>query len=81
VNSRVEFHAAALAQLQGLPPHAFDAMVERVTKLVSAPWEAQALDPTEPAFRQCVFGSLGLLSFHIDEQDELIRIFDVTWVG
>ena len=47
---RVEFHAAALAQLEGLPPPAFDALVERVTKLVS-------------------------------EQNQLIRIFDVTWVG
>ena len=67
MNLRVEFHAAAPAQLQGLPPQAFDAMVERVTKLVSAPWEAQVLDPKEPSFRQCIFGSFGLLSFHIDE--------------
>lgn len=78
---RVEFHAAALAQLQGLPPHAFDALVERVAKLVSTPWEAQILDPSEPNFRQCIFGSLGLLSFYVDEQRELIRIFDVTWIG
>lgn len=80
MNFRVEFHAAALAQLQGLPPQAFDALVERVTKLVSAPWEAQVLDPDEPAFRQSIFGSVGLLSFHINEKDGLIRIFDVTWV-
>lgn len=78
---RVEFHAAALAQLDGLPSPAFDALVERVTKLVAAPWDAHQLDPDEPAFRQCVFGGVGLLSFHIDEQHELIRIFDVTWVG
>ncbi|MEV5962831.1 hypothetical protein AB0L70_13775 [Kribbella sp. NPDC051952] len=77
----MEFHAAALAQLQGLPPQAFDALVERVTKLVGTPWEAHILDPHDPHFRQCIFGSLGLLSFHVDEQGELIRIFDVTWVG
>lgn len=81
MNYRVEFHAAALAQLDGLPSESFDALVERVTKLVGAPWEAQPLDPDEPAFRQCVFGSVGLLSFHVDEPRELIRIFDVTWVG
>lgn len=78
---RVEFHAAALAQLDGLPSEAFDALVERVTKLVGAPWEAQPLTPDEPAFRQSVFGSLGLVSFHVDDAQELIRIFDVTWVG
>ncbi|MDX2969121.1 hypothetical protein PWY36_08080 [Kribbella solani] len=77
----MEFHASALAQLQGLPPQAFDALVDRVTKLVGAPWDAQALDLTETAFRQCLFGSAGLLSFYVDDQQELIRIFDVTWAG
>ena len=43
MNYRVEFHAAALAQLDGLPSQAFDTLV--------------------------------------DERRELIRIFDVTWVG
>ncbi|MET7282227.1 hypothetical protein ABZS29_28610 [Kribbella sp. NPDC005582] len=77
----MEFHASALAQLQGLPSEAFDALVERVTKLVSAPWETQTLDQDEPSFRQCTFGDLGLLSFHVDDDREQIRIFDVTWVG
>ena len=78
---RVEFHASALAQLHGLPPSAFDALVERVGKLVGAPWESLSLDRDESAFRQCIFGGLGLLSFHVDDDRELIRIFDVTWVG
>lgn len=78
---RVEFHASALAQLHGLPPSAFDALVESVSKLVSAPWETQTLDRDEPNLRQCIFGDLGLLSFHIDDGRELIRIFDVTWAG
>jgi mRNA-degrading endonuclease RelE of RelBE toxin-antitoxin system len=52
---RVEFHAAALAQLKGLPTDVFDALVMRT--------------------------DLGLMSFHVDEQNKLIRIFDVTWVG
>jgi hypothetical protein len=81
VTYRVEFHASALAQLQGLPPLAFDALVERVTKLVGAPWDTQTLDQDEPSFRQCLFGDLGLLSFHVDDDREQIRIFDVTWVG
>ena len=78
---RVEFHASALAQLQGLPPPVFDALVESVTKLVGAPWETPVLDQTEPNFRQCIFGGYGLLSFYIDESRDLIRIFDVTWAG
>jgi hypothetical protein len=81
VTYRVEFHASALAQLQGLPPSAFDALVERAGKLVGAPWETQTLDQDEPSFRQCIFGGLGLRSFHLDDDRELIRIFDVTWAG
>jgi hypothetical protein len=65
--------------LQGLPSSAFDALVERVGKLVGAPWETQSLDRDKPSFRQCTFGGLGLLSFHVDDGRELIRIFDVTW--
>jgi hypothetical protein len=48
VTFRVEFHASALAQLQ-TPTSAFDALVDRVSKLVGAPWETQTLDPHEPS--------------------------------
>ena len=78
---RVEFHASALAQLQGIPSTAFDAMVERVSRLVDAPWEARPLEPDEPSFRQCTFGDFGLLSFYLDDARQLIMIFDLTWVG
>ncbi|MFI5732362.1 type II toxin-antitoxin system RelE/ParE family toxin [Kribbella sp. NPDC051587] len=81
MNYRVEFHAAALAQLQGIPPAVFDVLVEHVAELVRAPWDAQMPDQTEPSFRQSVFGSVGLLSFYVDDDRELIRIFDVTWAG
>lgn len=78
---RVEFHAAALAQLGGLPPEAFDALVKRTAELVNAPWDAWILHTDEPTFRQTMFHQFGLMSFHIDEQRQLVKIFDVTWVG
>jgi hypothetical protein len=81
VTYRVEFHASALAQLQGLPSPAFDGLVERVSKLVGAPWETPTLDSAEPNFRQCIFGDFGLVSFYVDDSRSLIRIFDVTWAG
>jgi hypothetical protein len=35
-----------------------------------------------PAYRRTVFGSgWGLLTFHVDDNIELIRIFDLTWIG
>lgn len=41
---RVGFEGKALVQLNGLPPGAFDAMVERVVDLVDAPWDADLMD-------------------------------------
>jgi hypothetical protein len=80
---RVEFEAAALAQLNGLPSVVFDALVDRVVALVEEPWDADLMAPgDDPAYRQAIFGDgYGLLSFHADDALELIRIFDITWIG
>jgi hypothetical protein len=80
---RVEFDGAALVQLNGLPSTAFDAPVQRVVALVEEPWDADLTAPgDDPAERQATFGEgYGLLSFHVDDATELIRIFDIAWIG
>jgi hypothetical protein len=80
---RPEFEHAALVQLNGLPQAAFDALVERVTVLVSEPWDAAVIPPdNDPAFRRTVFGGgFGLLSFRVDDAAETISIFDIVWIG
>ncbi len=80
---RVEFEGKALVQLHGLPSVAFEALVSRVMDLVDAPWDADLMERGgDPAFRQVVFGQgLGLLSFRVDDRVELIRIFDIAWIG
>jgi len=78
---RVEFHAAALVQLKGLPSDAFDALVSAFVHLVNAPWDAMPLYPTEPEYRQASFGTYGLVSFYVDENADVFRVFDVTWAG
>jgi hypothetical protein len=36
----------------------------------------------DPAYRQVVFGDgYGLLSFRVNDATELIRIFDIAWIG
>ena len=70
---------------------AFDALVERVAVLVLEPvavlvlepWDAAVIPPdNDPAYRRTVFGAgYGLLSFRADEAAELIRIFDILWMG
>jgi hypothetical protein len=83
VTYRAEFEGAALVQLSGLPSAAFNALVERVVALVEEPWDAELLAPgDDPAYRQVIFGDgFGLLSFHVNDDSELIRIFDIAWIG
>jgi hypothetical protein len=36
----------------------------------------------DPAYRQVIFGQgYGLLTFRVDDADELIFIFDIAWIG
>jgi hypothetical protein len=83
VSYRVEFEGKALVQLHGLPTAAFDAIVERVADLVHAPWDAVLMtNGGDPAYRQTTFDQgLGLLTFRVDDTAELIRIFDIAWIG
>jgi hypothetical protein len=48
-----------------------------------APWDrSRNAAGDDPAYRRTVFGSgWGLLTFHVDDNAELIRIFDLTWIG
>ncbi|OPG12513.1 hypothetical protein B1L11_14110 [Microbispora sp. GKU 823] len=78
---RVELHVAALSQMKGLPGEALDALISRTTDLVEEPWDARALYKDEPEFRMTTFGDFGVMYFKVDEADELITIFNVTWAG
>jgi hypothetical protein len=83
VSYSVRFEGGALVQLKGLPAVAFDALLERVVVLVDEPWDAAVIPPgDDSAYRMAVFGAgYGLLSFHADDAAELIRIFDIIWIG
>lgn len=80
---RIEFGGDALVQLKGLPPGAFDALVERVIALADEPWDAVVMAPgRDPALRETAFGDgYGFLAFRFDETEELIRIFRIVWAG
>ncbi|WP_119727568.1 type II toxin-antitoxin system RelE family toxin [Thermomonospora amylolytica] len=78
---RVELHATALAQIKGLPPEAFDALVTALADAATTPWDTMAMRPNEPEYRQAIFGTFGLVSFYVDEPAEVLRVFDITWTG
>ncbi len=80
----VRFEGAALLQLDGIPDDAFDALVERVRVLADEPWDASPAvsGDGESGWRRVVFGGgIGLLTFQADDAAEVLRIFDVTWIG
>jgi hypothetical protein len=84
VSYEVRFEGAALFQLDGIPDDAFDALVERVSVLADEPWDASPAvsGDGEPGWRRVVFGGgNGLLTFQADDVAEVLRIFDVTWIG
>jgi hypothetical protein len=78
---RVDLHATALAQLAGLPAEAFDALVTCVAKMSAEPWDALALPAFDPEHRQAVFGTAGLVSFHVSDATATITVYDITWAG
>ena len=80
---RVEFGGGAQVQYHSLPEDAREALIERAVELADRPWDATVRPPGEDTrFRESVFGSgNGLLGFYVDEDAQLIRIFDIVWIG
>jgi hypothetical protein len=78
---RVELHKTALAQLQGLPERAFDELIQCMADVCERPWDTMGVRPSEPEFRQAIFGIYGLVSFYVDDLADVIRVYDVTWIG
>lgn len=80
---RVEFGGGAQVQYHSLPEDAREALIERAVELADQPWDAAVRPPGEDTrFRETLFGSgNGLLGFYVDEHAQLIRIFDIVWIG
>lgn len=80
---RVEFGGGAQVQYHSLPENAQDALRERAGELADTPWDAAIRPPGADArFREAIFdGGNGLLGFYVDEDAQLIRIFDILWIS
>ena len=63
-------------------PNAYDTLMERIIRLVGAPWDAWPVYPDDqPDYRETQFGENGLLSFRVDDDAELLIIFNILWTG
>jgi hypothetical protein len=83
VSYRVVFAAGAAVQYHELPASAQDAVIARVVDLADAPWDAAVLPPGDmPSFRETSFGDgRGLIDFYVDDASEVLRIFNLVWIG
>jgi hypothetical protein len=80
---RVAFTGGAAAQFHELPKDAQDLVVTRAVELAEKPWDATVLPPgDDPSLRETTFGNgLGLIGFHVSDDDETLRIFNLLWIG
>lgn len=80
---RVIFGPGGGAQFHNLPEPGRDALITRSVTLADAPWDdATVLPGGDPRFRETTFGAgRGLVSFHVDDAAEVIRIYNIVWTG
>lgn len=80
---RVVFSGGAAAQYHDLPATAQDLVVARAVELAEEPWDATVLPPGDDSnLREAIFGNgLGLIGFHVNDDDETVRIFNLVWIG
>ena len=64
-------------------PEGFDALLARMVELVDAPRDAVVMPPGDerPIARPCSAPDGACSTFHVDDAAELIRIFDLIWIG
>ncbi|MFI6320739.1 hypothetical protein ACIBG8_24595 [Nonomuraea sp. NPDC050556] len=78
---RIKLESSALAKLGNFPSDALAALVERSATLVDEPWDASALYPGRSDYRETTFGAVGIMRFLVDEDAELIRVYEIVWAG
>ncbi|MGH3096996.1 MAG: hypothetical protein ACRDMV_13490 [Streptosporangiales bacterium] len=81
---RVEFALGAAVVFHTLPPEGQDALIARAVELVEQPWaDVVTRRPgNDPAFRETTFGDgHGICAFQVDEDAEVVRIFEIVWVA
>ncbi|MEV4116840.1 hypothetical protein [Nonomuraea sp. NPDC049695] len=78
---RVNFHAAASAQIPGIPAEAWQALVEELLIIGADPHHRGVPDPDDPRYREQVFGGTGLVSYVIDDEVQVVHVFSIVWAG
>jgi hypothetical protein len=81
VKYRINFHAAASAQIPGLPVQAWHALVEELLIIGADPHRRGVPDPDDHRYREQVYGGNGLVSYVIDDGSAAVHVFSIVWAG
>ncbi len=79
---RAELGDRVLGQLGGFPAKALDALIAVMAAVVEYPDDPMRTLPTsDPYVRRAEFGALGLVTYVIDDAQQVVTLTDVTWTG
>jgi hypothetical protein len=82
VTYRAELGDRVLGQLGGFPAKALDALIAVMAAVVEYPDDPMRTLPTsDPYVRRAEFGALGLVTYVIDDAQQVVTLTDVTWTG
>ncbi|MER6816443.1 hypothetical protein ABT299_44880 [Spirillospora sp. NPDC000708] len=72
-----------LRQMPGLPPEAFDLLVRLMARVCEDPYDRVISAPTgkDPRERMAELGEGGFITFIVDDDAGLIRVYDLVWTG
>jgi hypothetical protein len=80
---RVTLDDSAQAQVRALSRFAGERLAEAMTVLELVPWNGSSLNPLNPdgSVRALAFGSFGLITYLVLEDQERVDVLQVVWVG
>lgn len=72
-----------LGQMTGLPAVALDTLARTLAQICEAPYDRVFSMPTgkDPRERMAELADSGFIVFIVDDDAELIRVYDFVWTG
>jgi hypothetical protein len=83
VTYRPRLEQPVLRQMPGLPDDAFDLLTRTLARICDDPYDRLISMPAgeDPRDRMAELGDSGFITFTVDDDAELIRVYGLVWTG
>jgi hypothetical protein len=83
VTYRPRLEQPVLRQMPGLPGGAFDLLVRTLARICDDPYDRLLSMPTgkDPRERMAELGDSGFIVFTVDDDERLVRVYGLVWIG